>query len=87
MAARAVVRAPLLVLAHGRDRDAWGLDRDDVELFNLELNEVLRQIQDDPELAARYVMKLLLALDRGIDRLARFSGCSNEAVTCHLFDV
>jgi len=81
-AARRAVRAPLLVLAHGRDRGA--VDRDDVELLNLELNEVLGKIQDDPELAVRYFMELLLALDHAIQPLAKVSGWSNEAVAYHL---
>jgi hypothetical protein len=81
-AARVVVRAPLLVLAHGWDRGA--VDEGDMELFNLELNEVMHQIQDDPELGVRYVMELLMALDRAIEPLARRSGWSNEAVAYHL---
>ena len=76
-AARAAVRAPLLVLAHARDRAF--VDEDDVRLFNLEVNEVADHVQKDPELAVRFLMELLMALDRAVTFGAAVHGVSNES--------
>ena len=76
------MRALLLVLARGNDRG--GLDEDDVDLFNLKLNEVLLEMQHDPEITVRYAVELLLALDRAIGRLTIRSRRSNQAVVYHL---
>src|SRR5438270_423488 len=82
-AARAALQPSLLVLARGRDRDA--VNEADVELFNLELREVTNPIQEEPELAARWVMELLRKLDQAIEHLAVLSGRSNELLVHQLF--
>ena len=78
MVARAAVRTPLLVLARARDRG--GPDGSDVDLFNVEINRVLDQMQQDPELTVRYVMELVLALDEAFGHLANLCRRSKEAI-------
>jgi hypothetical protein len=81
-AARAVLLAPILVLAHGRDRG--GLSLDDIELFNMEVNEMLGPVQADSDVAVRYIMELVLSLNLAIASLATLARRSNEAVAHHL---
>lgn len=81
VAARAAVRAPLLVLADGHDRGV--IQSTDVELFNIEFNELLVQAQKDPSLAVRFFMELVRAVDHAARTLASTSGRQHAAVIHH----
>lgn len=81
-AARAAVRGPLLMLAAGHDRGV--IEPSDVELFNMELNELVLNAQDDPELAVRYLTALVFAVDHGALDLAARTGRPSAAIVRHL---
>jgi hypothetical protein len=82
VAARAAVRAPLLIVAAARERGT--VQPRDSELFNLELNELLLEAQNDPELTVRFLMELVMAVDHGAHALAMASGLPHPAVVYHL---